>query len=154
LGRNTGLAVAAGAGVITLRQTERSRSTMGRGAERRVFACATSVTCWLCRSGTPQTRGRNMIALDDRYFVLGQRDVSVSLRRRVLSRPDGDVWLLMIFHRYVRDVTVLVFRVDAQIAEAASIFALPGLLVGVYEINSFQYVFPILIRRSRTHSWQ
>lgn len=37
------------------------------------------------------------------------------------------------------------FRVDASDrSEAASIFAVPGLLVGIYEINSFGYIFPNL----------
>lgn len=38
-----------------------------------------------------------------------------------------------------------VFRVEAtDRAEAASIFAVPGFLIGIYQINSFRVVFPNL----------
>jgi hypothetical protein len=64
------------------------------------------------------------------------------------SGPGGISWLFLVLPLVMFAVTfgmLKVFRVDpSDRAEAASIFALPGLLVGVYEINSFQFVFPNL----------
>ena len=57
-------------------------------------------------------------------------------------------WLLPIVPFAVFVVTyglLLLQRVEPEDrAEVASIFALPGLLVGIYEINSFAIVFPNL----------
>jgi hypothetical protein len=42
-------------------------------------------------------------------------------------------------------VLLRVFRIEsADRAEAAAVFAVPGLLIGIYEIISFQVVFPNL----------
>ncbi len=60
----------------------------------------------------------------------------------------GVVWLFLILPLVMFALTFLLlklFGVDpSDRAEAASIFALPGLLVGIYEINSFRFVFPNL----------
>ncbi|HVZ98971.1 MAG TPA: DUF5367 family protein [Caulobacterales bacterium] len=57
-------------------------------------------------------------------------------------------WLFMILPLVMFALTfglLKLFKVDpSDRAEAASIFALPGLLVGIYEINSFHAVFPNL----------
>jgi hypothetical protein len=62
--------------------------------------------------------------------------------------PGGVSWLFMTLPLIMFAVTFAlfkIFRVDqSDRAEAASIFAVPGLLVGIYEINSFQNVFPNL----------
>lgn len=62
--------------------------------------------------------------------------------------PGGVSWLFMILPLVMFAVTfalLKMFRVNASDrAEAASIFAVPGLLVGIYEINSFEHVFPNL----------
>ncbi len=62
--------------------------------------------------------------------------------------PGGVSWLFMTLPLVMFAVTfalLKMFRVNASDrAEAASIFAVPGLLVGIYEINSFQVIFPNL----------
>jgi len=61
---------------------------------------------------------------------------------------DGVTWaflLLPLLMFALTWITLKVFRVDpSDRAEAASIFAVPGLLFGIYEINSFAAVFPNL----------
>src|SRR5262245_21381930 len=61
---------------------------------------------------------------------------------------DSITWLFMILPIVIFVVTFLLlkmFKVDpSDRAEAASIFAVPGLLLGIYEINSFHAVFPNL----------
>jgi hypothetical protein len=60
----------------------------------------------------------------------------------------GVSWLFMILPIAMFALTYVlmkVLRVDpSDRAEAASIFAVPGMLVGIYEINSFTAVFPNL----------
>jgi hypothetical protein len=62
--------------------------------------------------------------------------------------PGGVSWLFMILPLVMFALTFVLlktFRVNpSDRAEAASIFAVPGLLVGIYEINSFTNVFPNL----------
>lgn len=62
--------------------------------------------------------------------------------------PGGISWLFMTLPLLMFALTwflLKLFKVDpTDRAEAASIFAVPGLLVGIYEINSFRYVFPNL----------
>ena len=71
----------------------------------------------------------------------------VTLAFRFLPE-DGVAWSFMILPFAMFALTYLVlklFKVDpSDRAEAASIFAVPGLLIGVYEINSFHIVFPNL----------
>jgi uncharacterized membrane protein YoaT (DUF817 family) len=61
---------------------------------------------------------------------------------------DGVAWSFMVLPFVMFALTYVVlklFKVDpSDRAEAASIFAVPGLVIGVYEINSFQFVFPEL----------
>jgi len=62
--------------------------------------------------------------------------------------PTGGIsWMFMIAPPVMLALTYLllkVFKVDpTDRAEAASIFALPGLLIGIYEINSFDKVFQL-----------
>jgi hypothetical protein len=62
--------------------------------------------------------------------------------------PDGVTWMFMILPVVMLVVTFLFLKllkvVPTDRAEAASIMAVPGLLVGIYEINSFTNVFPNL----------
>jgi hypothetical protein len=60
----------------------------------------------------------------------------------------GVSWLFLTLPPVIFAVTyalLRLLRVDpSDRAEAASIFAVPGLLIGIYEINSFSAVFPNL----------
>lgn len=60
----------------------------------------------------------------------------------------GVSWLFMLLPLIMFALTwtlLKLFKVNSSDrAEAASIFAVPGLLVGIYEINSFTSVFPNL----------
>jgi hypothetical protein len=71
----------------------------------------------------------------------------VTLAFRFLPE-DAVAWSFMILPFAMFALTSLLlnmFKVDpSDRAEAASIFSVPGLLIGVYEINSFQFVFPNL----------
>ncbi len=71
----------------------------------------------------------------------------VTLAFRFLP-AEGVSWSFMVLPFVMFALTYLVlklFKVNpSDRAEAASIFAVPGLLIGVYEINSFQFVFPNL----------
>lgn len=62
--------------------------------------------------------------------------------------PDGVSWMFMILPVVMLIVTFLFLKIlgvaQSDRAEAASIMAVPGLLVGIYEINSFNFVFPNL----------
>jgi hypothetical protein len=62
--------------------------------------------------------------------------------------PAGVSWLFMILPVVMLVLTYVVLKVmkvaPTDRAEAASIIAVPGLLVGIYEINSFTAVFPNL----------
>lgn len=63
--------------------------------------------------------------------------------------PTGGIsWLFMTLPFVMFALTFVLlklFRVNSSDrAEAASIFAVPGLLIGIYEINSFRFVFPDL----------
>jgi hypothetical protein len=65
------------------------------------------------------------------------------------SGPSGGIsWMFMILPFVMFGLTYVLlkaFKVNpSDRAEAASIFAVPGLLIGIYEINSFQFVFPDL----------
>ncbi|MES1200222.1 MAG: DUF5367 family protein [Pseudomonadota bacterium] len=64
------------------------------------------------------------------------------------ANTGGVAWLFMLLPLILFAVTyalLIMFKVDpSDRAEAASIFALPGLLLGIYEINSFRFVFPNL----------
>jgi hypothetical protein len=64
------------------------------------------------------------------------------------SGPWGVPWLLLILPLTLWAITyllLLTLRVTpTDRSEAASIMAVPGLLVGIYEINSFGFVFPNL----------
>lgn len=60
----------------------------------------------------------------------------------------GVSWLFMLLPVAMLALTFLFLKVlgvqQTDRGEAASIMAVPGLLVGIYEINSFSYVFPNL----------
>jgi Family of unknown function (DUF5367) len=62
--------------------------------------------------------------------------------------PGGVSWLFLTLPVVMFALTYLLlglFKVTAtDRAEAASIFAVPGLLIGIYEINSYSVVFPDL----------
>ena len=63
--------------------------------------------------------------------------------------PKGGIsWLFMTLPFVMFALTwflLKLFKVNpSDRSEAASIFAVPGLLIGIYEINSFQHVFPEL----------
>jgi hypothetical protein len=63
-------------------------------------------------------------------------------------QPGLVAWLFMILPVALLVITYLVLKImrvaPTDRSEAASIMAVPGLLVGIYEINSFQNVFPNL----------
>jgi len=62
--------------------------------------------------------------------------------------PGGVSWLFMTLPLGLLIVTYLVLKLmrvaPTDRSEAASIMAVPGLLVGIYEINSFRNLFPNL----------
>lgn len=62
--------------------------------------------------------------------------------------PGGVSWLFMTLPIGLLILTYLVLKImkvaPTDRAEAASIMAVPGLLVGIYEINSFRVLFPNL----------
>jgi hypothetical protein len=62
--------------------------------------------------------------------------------------PGGVSWLFMTMPVGLLVITYLVLKImrvaPTDRSEAASIMAVPGLLVGIYEINSFSNVFPNL----------
>ena len=62
---------------------------------------------------------------------------------------DGMTWMFMVLPVVMLVVTyglLIVLKVEpTDRAEAASIMAVPGLLIGIYQINSFQNVFPDLL---------
>jgi hypothetical protein len=64
------------------------------------------------------------------------------------TRGDGVAWLFMILPVVMFAMTfvlIKMFNVDpSDRAEAASIFAVPGMLIGIYVINSYALVFPNL----------
>ncbi len=59
---------------------------------------------------------------------------------------DGVSWLFMILPAALLVVTFAFLKIlkvaPTDRSEAASIMAVPGLLIGIYTINSFQFVFP------------
>lgn len=65
-----------------------------------------------------------------------------------VAHASGVTWMFLIMPLAMFALTwivLLVFRVNpSDRGEAAAIFALPGLLFGIYEINSFTFVFPNL----------
>lgn len=62
--------------------------------------------------------------------------------------PGGVSWLFMILPITMFVVTYALLKMmrvePSDRAEAASIFAVPGLLIGIYMINSYENVFPNL----------
>lgn len=62
--------------------------------------------------------------------------------------PGGVSWMFMIAPVVMLVLTFLFLKIlnvaQTDRAEAASIMAVPGLLIGIYEINSFTNVFPNL----------
>lgn len=62
--------------------------------------------------------------------------------------PGGVSWLFMTMPLALLVLTYLVLKImrvaPTDRSEAASIMAVPGLLVGIYEINSFTNLFPNL----------
>ena len=62
--------------------------------------------------------------------------------------PGGVTWLFLTLPFVMFGVTYLLLKlfkvVATDRAEAASIMAVPGLLIGIYMINSYQNVFPNL----------
>lgn len=66
---------------------------------------------------------------------------------RVFNVGDGGVsWAFMILPVVMFVLTYALLKLlkvaASDRAEAASIFAMPGMLIGIYEINSFSAVFP------------
>lgn len=61
---------------------------------------------------------------------------------------DGVTWTFLILPLVLLVVTFLILKglgvAQTDRAEAASVLAVPGLLVGIYEVNGFSYVFPNL----------
>lgn len=66
----------------------------------------------------------------------------------VFNGDDGVSWTFLVLPLVLLVVTFLIMKIlrvaQSDRAEAASMLAVPGLLVGIYEINSFSYVFPNL----------
>lgn len=62
--------------------------------------------------------------------------------------PGGVSWLFLTLPPVMFAITYLLLRVfkvaSTDRAEAASIMAVPGLIIGIYMINSYQNVFPNL----------
>lgn len=62
--------------------------------------------------------------------------------------PDGVSWLFMILPIIFLGVTYGLLKLlkvaPSDRSEAASIFAVPGLLIGIYQINSYNVIFPNL----------
>lgn len=62
--------------------------------------------------------------------------------------PDGVSWMFMILPLVFLFVTYALLKIlkvePSDRAEAASIFAVPGLLIGIYQINSYSVIFPNL----------
>lgn len=71
--------------------------------------------------------------------------VSLAFRYVAQQFPAANPWLLMVGPFVLFGLVYLllaVLRVDpADRAEATGIMAVPGLLIGTYEINSFSFVF-------------
>ncbi len=65
-----------------------------------------------------------------------------------LFNEGGMAWLFLLMPLFVFAITYALLagmKVAAtDRCEAAAIFAVPGLLIGIYMINSFQFVFPNL----------
>ena len=66
----------------------------------------------------------------------------------VFTSGNGVTWLFMLLPLIIFALTfalIKLVRVDASDrAEAASVFAVPGLFFGIYEINNFSTIFPNL----------
>lgn len=64
------------------------------------------------------------------------------------SGPGGVTWLFLILPLVLFALTytaLIIFKVDPNDrSEAASVFAVPGLLIGIYQINSFGVMYPNL----------
>ena len=62
--------------------------------------------------------------------------------------PDGVSWLFMLLPIAFLIVTYALLKIlkvePSDRSEAASIFAVPGLLIGIYQINSYSVIFPNL----------
>lgn len=65
-----------------------------------------------------------------------------------VAGTSGIPWLFMTLPLIVFALTFVLLKIagvdPSDRGEAASIFAVPGLLIGIYEINSFAAVFPNL----------
>lgn len=65
-----------------------------------------------------------------------------------IEGPDGVAWLFMTLPIVYLAVTFGLLKLlkvePTDRSEAASIFAVPGLLIGIYQINSYEVVFPNL----------
>jgi len=77
--------------------------------------------------------------------------VTVAFRfagQMVFTPGNGIMTLFLVLPVVIFALTFLLLKLTgvdpSDRAEAASIFAVPGLLIGIYEINSFQAVFPNL----------
>lgn len=140
-----------GLGHFAGRLNSRCFRTRNTGARR------LNLYCEPVRSGVVLTRGfrggKYMIA---RWMIVGfVLWFVITLAFRFVGQdifttgPTGGIsWLFMTLPFVMFALTFLLlklFRVNpSDRAEAASIFAVPGLLIGIYEINSFQFVFPEL----------
>lgn len=66
----------------------------------------------------------------------------------VFTPGNGVTWLFMLLPLIIFALTFVLIKITgvgpADRAEAASIFAVPGLFFGIYEINNFTTVFPNL----------
>lgn len=62
--------------------------------------------------------------------------------------PDGVAWLFMTLPLIFLAVTFALLKIlkvePTDRSEAASILAVPGLLIGIYQINSYEVIFPNL----------
>lgn len=65
-----------------------------------------------------------------------------------VTGPGGVVWLFLTLPLIMLAITFVLVKVlgvaPTDRSEAASIMAVPGLLIGIYQINSFEIVFPNL----------
>jgi hypothetical protein len=67
---------------------------------------------------------------------------------QVFQGGDGISWMFMLLPVAMLVITYLFLKIlrvgPTDRSEAASIMAVPGLLIGIYQINSFNLVFPNL----------
>lgn len=74
--------------------------------------------------------------------------VAFAFYGHLVFNGDGISWTFLILPVALLVVTFVIMKIlgvaQSDRAEAASVLAVPGLLVGIYEINNFSYVFPNL----------